>query len=408
MGNYEIREFYGKEQIPYKKLSAIMFRRGIEDLKDEAAYAEKLEEADSKRSEDFMRLGAFYDDVFYAAIESIPYMVRFDGHLCKMSGIGGVISDFNAPVKGAMKEIYKEAFIRMRKKGQYISHLFGFEENYYRQYGYDTSCREMIWHIPIDKLRIMKEGIIKPFDNSEKMKQEICTIREKFSADQNLYIQKSEKDWECFFENRHAYTQKILSFVHYSPEGVADAFMSYSTSANENRPQDMVTKELWFTNLSGLRGVLSYFATQRAYCDYLKITLPEHVDLSLITDSCGGWGKRDAYAENRHHGTTRIVDVEEILKIASYRGRGKICIRICDDIYAPWNNDCFTVEFGEKTTVTRGGTPDIEMNINAFSSGILGKTDFENLLLLPEVKVLRDAEFDKVFYKKKLFMEEHF
>ena len=86
-----------------------MFRRGIEDLKDEAAYAEKLEEADSKRSEDFMRLGAFYDDVFYAAIESIPYMVRFDGHLCKMSGIGGVISDFNAPVKGAMKEIYKEA-----------------------------------------------------------------------------------------------------------------------------------------------------------------------------------------------------------------------------------------------------------------------------------------------------------
>lgn len=408
MSSYEIREFYGKEQIPYKKLCAVMFRYGIGKLTDEAKYAEELTEKDNNRPEDFMRLGAFYDDVLYAAIESYPYTVHFDGHLCKMSGIGGVIADFNAPVKGAMKEIYKEAFIRMREKKQLISHLFGFEENYYRQYGYDASCRDMIWQIPVEKLRIVKEGVVKPFDNSENMKQDIRRVCEAFSKDKNLYIRKTERDWETFFEERKAYTTDVLSFVHYSDAGEADAFMSYTVSANENRPQDLVTKELWFSDLSGLRGVLSYFATQRAYCDVIKITLPEHVDLSFLTDSCGGWGKRDTFAENRHHGTSRIVDAEEILKLASYRGEGQLCIRIDGDVYAPWNNDCFMVKFGKDTKVTRGGTPDIEMNINAFSAGILGKTNFENLLLLPEIKVLRENEFDRVFYKKKLFMEEHF
>ncbi len=408
MKNYEIKECYGQEQIPYKKLCSVMFRYGNEKLADEETYKKELIEQDEKRSEDFMRLGAYKNGVLYAAIESYPYTVRFDGHLCKMSGIGGVIADFNAPVKGAMKEINKVAFVKMREKGQYISHLFGFEENYYRQYGYDASCRDVIWQIPVEKLRIIKEGTVKPFDNSEEMKQDIRKVRDAFSQDKNLYVQKTKQDWDSFFESRKAYVSDVFSFVHYNDAKEADAFMSYTVSANENRPQDLVTKELWFSDLSGLRGVLSYFATQRAYCDFLKITLPESVDLSLLTDSCGGWGKRDTFFENRHHGTSRIVDAEEILKLASYRSEGSICIRIVGDTYAPWNNDCFTVEFGKETKVTRGGTPDIEMSINAFSTGILGKTDFENLLLLPEVKVLQNADFERVFYKKKLFMEEHF
>ena len=139
-----------------------------------------------------------------------------------------------------------------------------------------------------------------------------------------------------------------------------------------------------------------------------SITLPETVDLSPVLNNWAGWGKRNVERTVCDTGVSRVVDVEEVLKMAKYRGEGTVCIGIYDDIYAPWNNGTFTVTFGKETTVTRGGTPDIEMTINAFSSGILGRIDAENLPMFPGVKICNDTELSGVFYKKPLWIEEHF
>ena len=136
--------------------------------------------------------------------------------------------------------------------------------------------------------------------------------------------------------------------------------------------------------------------------------MPVTEDIGPIVDSAGGWGKRNTERTVTNMGTSRVVDVEEILKMAAYRGTGRVCIRIYDDVYAPWNNDCFTVEFGEETRVSRGGEPDIEMKVNSFSAGIMGRMDCSNLLLFPDVKVYNDTDLDKVFYRKHVWMEEHY
>ena len=407
MEKYTIREFYGEEVLPYKKLASVMFRMKIGDLANEEAYKEKLIEADRSRGEDFFRLGAFYEDKLYAAFEVHDFQVYFDGKLCKMNGIGGVISDFNAPFKGAVKQLYARGFEMMREKGQYISHLFPFSENYYRQYGYDVTCQTATWPVPVDKLCVSKTGIVKPYDGSKEMQNDIITVFHQFAPDKNLLSVRDEKRWNTFFEERKPYVSGISSFVHYREDGTPDAYMNYTTEAQADKPQNLVTKELWYADFAALKGILSYFETQRPYCDRVVLKLPETLDISPIIDSKGGGGKRKTIRSIVNEGTTRVVDVEEVLKMAAYKGEGRICIKIYDDIYAPWNNDCFTVEFGKETKVTRGGTPDIEMKITSFSSGILGRFEFSNLLLFPDVKVTHTEHMDQVFYKKHLWIEEH-
>lgn len=408
MNKYEVREFYGEELIDYKKLCTVMFRGKNQFLKDEEEYKKILAEEDKQHGSDYFRLGAFYEGKLYAAITSNDFNTFFDGAPCKVSGIGGVISDYNSPFKGAMKLINSKAFEMMREKGQYISHLYGFEENYYRQYGYDVSCQSETWKIPVEKLSIYKEGIVKYYDGSEKMKNDIKAVYKKFVENVNLMLVKDDEGWDKFFDERQPYVSGVNAYVHYNDEGVADGYMSYFAQDQGDRPQNMVVSTLWYTDLPAIRGILSYFSTQRAYCDYIIVTLPETVDISPIVDSRGGWSKRIVVRTVSNQGTTRVVDVEQILKIAKYKGSGKVCIKVYDDIYAPWNNDCFTVEFGDETKVTRGGTPDIEMKINSFSSAILGRFEVENLRIIPDVNIFNEDELHKVFYKKHLWTEDHF
>ncbi len=408
MEKFEIKEFYGEDLIPYKKLSTVMFRSKNEQLADEEAYLETLKKQDESRGEDFVRLGAYHDGKLYAAIESYAFNTHFDGAECKMSGIGGVISDYNAPIKGAIKQIYTKAFEIMREKGQYISHLYPFEENYYRQYGYEVTCQSETWKVPAERLGIFKNGIVKPYDGTEKMKKDIVDIFNKFSKDKNLLATRNEKEWDKFFEDIKPYVTDNNTFVHYNSDNVADAYMNYGVQAQADRPQNLVVNTLWFTDFCGLRGILSYFAIQKSYCDYIIITVPETIDIAPIVDSHGGWGMRNAIRTVHNLGTTRVVDVEEVLKMAKYKGEGKVCVKVYDDIYAPWNNDCYTVEFGKETKVTRGGNPDIEMKITSFTSAIMGRFELDNLLIFDDVKINNFQNLDKVFYKKHLWIEGHF
>ena len=170
----------------------------------------------------------------------------------------------------------------------------------------------------------------------------------------------------------------------------------------------MEVTTLLFSDFAGLRGILSYFEFQKSYCDYIEIPLPFDVDISAFVNSTGGWGKRNTVRKVQNKFITRIVDVEEILKLAKYDGEGQVCIKV-EDSYAPWNDDVFTVKFGKEIEVKRGGTPDVEMTINSFSSAILGRYSAENITMFNDVKVNGNIDnLKKVFYKKSLWFEGQF
>ena len=409
MGSYEIKEFSGKRIVEYKKLAAVMFRSKSNGFDDEESFLKSVEEGDAASYDNVVRVGAFYNDRLYAGIESRGYdNVVFDGNVCKMSGVGCVVSDFNSPFKGGIGQIYKKAFEIMRQKGQYISHLYPFDETYYRTFGYDVSAATARWRVPVEKLLITREGMVVPYDGSEKMQSDIKAVHKAFTANHNLAIHKHDGMWKKFFDATKPFVSGFNSFVHYSPDGTPDAYMNYVLKNYEDKPSDIETREIWYTNIRALVGLLSYFGTQRACCDYVYLILPSDVDITPVVNSKGGYGKRIAEKIRQNRGMSRIVDVEKILEMAKYKGEGSICIQIYGDEYAPWNNDTYTVNYGTKTTVQRGGSPDIEMKINSFSSAILGRFDFANLILFNDVKINSNKEFENVFYRKPMWLCEKF
>ena len=408
MSGYEIKEFYGEDTLDYKRLCCTMFKNKNEGFRNPDEYKLQLAEDDKKRGEDFFRLGAFYDGKIYAGVEGNDFVVTFEGKPCRLSGISRVVSHYDPPFKGAMKQIFARAFEIMREQGQCISHLYPFEESYYRQYGYEVTAQGSTWYIPIEKINAKRSGKTVYYDGSEKMQNDIKEVFEKFSSDKNMMILRSNKDWNNFFADRIAYTVPNI-YVHYNNDNVPDAFMEYKLEPNKDRPQDMVINYLWYTCIDGLKGILSYFSTQHSYCDKVVLSLPANMDISAFINSTGGWGKRDTERVTKNRGASRAVDVEEVLKIVNIKGEGQVCIKIVDDTYAPWNNDCFTVTFGNERTVTRGGTPYIEMNINAFSSGIFGRYALADLNIFDSVKIYSNQEnLEKVFYIKENWTELHF
>ena len=404
--NYTIKEFNDAQAcFAYQKLKATLFRTAGKGLNDESEYISNF---DASVPPGFFRLGAFDEERLCAAASFLRYTVNLDGQKLTMYGVGGVVSDFNQPRKGAMKEIFAKAFERMKEKGVLLSHLYPFEQNYYRQYGYEVSCASAVWEIPVSAFKASADIKFIAFDDSDKMKQEIMDIYAVFANKRNMSVVRDEAYWDRFFQENKAYTSGAKIFVSYV-DGVADGVMRYTLKEHENKPFDFVVNNLYFKSFAGLRGLLSYFHTQRAYADKVYIHLPVDVDLSPMIDSCTGYGKRHASAKISDAGLSKVVDVEGILKAAQYQGTGTVAIKITNDTYCPWNNDCFTVCFGETTTVERGGNPDIEMDIRAFSSSILGRTPYECLDSFPDVKIYGNEEnLKKVFYKKRCWIEEHF
>ncbi len=405
---YTIREFYGEEGLAYRQLMCMMFRWQNAQLNKPEEFKKQLVEEDENQEDGFFRMGAYIGDKLYAAIECSGHTIYFDGTQCKMCGVGGVVSDFNGP-KGAIKQIYVKAFEKMRQNGQIFSHLYPFAENYYRQFGYDASAEYAFWNVPVERMSFPQYGKNIYFDGSDKMKADIEKVYAQFSVNQNLAVVKNRTQWRLFYNNRVPY-QNRSSFVHYNDENVPDGYMDF-IAIKKDGTQDLEVKTLWYTTMEGLKGCLSLFEKQKQYCNRVIIKLPKELDVSAFIDSTGGWGRKDKDALHSltNNGTSRVVDVEEVLKLAKIDGTGQVCIEIVGDHYASWNNGCYTIEFGKERKITKGGKPDIQMDINAFSSAILGRYAFDNLELLENVRILSNCEnLKKLFYKKPIWLEDTF
>lgn len=405
--SYEIKEFYDAEQFyEYRKLFSYLYRTTLRDLQDPERFQAVW--SSQPTAPELIRLGAFDQGRLYAAAQLHRHKVHYDGKELLMYGVGGVLSEYSKPYKGAMQQVFAEAFLRMKEQGTCISHLFPFSDDYYRQYGYEISSEKAIWEVPVSAIKKMGDGRFVIFDNSDKMKQEIRDIYNCFAARQNMAVLRTDRDWDEFFEAHTAFAGNCYTFVSYTDAG-ADGFVSFSRQKEGDQRPNYHADAICFKTYAGLRGLLAYFSTQTSYVENVILELPADIDLFPLLDSRKGNGMRHTHRFVRNIGLSRVVCVEGILKAARYHGQGQATIRIAGDTYCPWNNDCFTVTFGGETTVTRGGEPDIEMDIGAFTAGILGRCDPYALTAFPSVKIFGNEEtLQKVFYRKPCWIGDKF
>ena len=110
-------------------------------------------------------------------------------------------------------------------------------------------------------------------------------------------------------------------------------------------------------------------------------------------------------------GMVRVINVAQVLRMASSKGSGSLVLDITD-AQIPQNNGRFEVRFADGATADVGMTdkePDLRMGINDFSRLILGRYDTEALAYMDGVEVLCPPDkAAKLIFKKPQYITRYF
>ena len=415
----EVRRVKAEEALRYEELSCLAFHYREEKLADREKAEQWAKECDEKNfprgiHKNIMeRVCAFQNGQIVAGMKINPYTVRFDGDDCDMAGIGAVLSDPEIRKSGTIRAIFPVAFALMREHGQYLSHLYPFSAYFYRKFGYEALTGKVTWKIPVEYLpKADNKGIV-CYRGTQEQKEDIKNVYLAFMSNFNMSVVRDENGWEKYFESRVPYASDFYSYLHYDEEGKPDGFFSYQLQYEGDTPFILSAGGgFYFSTAEGLRALLAFGATYGSYASRLDLVLPREINIScLLNELTGGFGKKEIQKEQTAmSGMSRVIDVEEILKMARYLGKGRAVIEIKDE-QCPWNQDVFRVEFdGRATSVSRTGEcPDAVMGIGIFSALILGVYQFEQIRFLPQVVIYGNEEnLRKIFYQKACWIEEGF
>ena len=415
MDEFVIKDLTAEELPAYWKLACIAFHSKSAGLEDEKTFLENCTKGEEKAKANptaggnyCTRAGLFRDGKLLSTLTAHAFEVNFDGNPCEFCGIGGVMSDPGARKTGGVSRVLSRELEKMHQRGQLLSHLYPFQTSFYRKFGYEHCAYAVEWTIPTQFLPQIPYDI-RWYENTPEEQETVRKLYETFAESHNLALRRSSARWENQFRGLQPYSGKNFSYLHYGEDG-PDGFLSYQPVEHDNAPLTIVVDRLYYAHPQALRKMLAFLGSQRPYADEVKLRLPLGVDISAwLTEVCTAYDKRDVRRELLHLGASRVVDVEGILKLARYCGRGSADIRVVDPV-CPWNDKCFHVVFDDRCqSVTETDRWDIRLTIGAFTALILGGRDLSEAAFMEGVEMGGNLEnLRKIFYKKSMWIEDHF
>lgn len=417
MDALEIRNLTTPEDaLRYSQLASIAFHSKNERLGDEEAYKEYAAQNEARALADKTqqgnyrtRTGLFQDGKLLSAVTANAFEITFDGNLCQMCGIGGVMSDPSARRTGGVSRVLRHELAAMKERGQVFSHLYPFLTSFYRKFGYTHCAYATKWTIPLQFLPTGDCGCVRLFENTPLQQQEVRQVYAQFAGRYNLAVDRSDARWEGIFKSRLPYTSGIYSYLHYGQSG-PDAFLSYRMPSPDEASTTVKVIDLYFATPDALRQMLIFLGQLRSYASELALRLPQDANISgWLTEMTSHYGKLTVKQQLTHMGASRVVDAEAALRLARYRGKGEARIRILDPLCS-WNDKAFHVVFDERClSIRETDTWDVSMDICDFSCLILGGQDFSQHPYLTSVEVRGNLEnLEKIFYRKPLWIGDSF
>ena len=415
MNELQLRDLAPEDQPSYWKLACIAFHSKNAGLEDEKAFLESCISGEKKAKENptalgntVVRTGIFQGDKLLSALTAHAFEMHFDGNLCEFCGIGGVMSDPSARRIGGVSRLIRHALQAAKERGQVFSHLYPFQSSFYRKFGYTHCAYKEQWTIPTQFLPEIPYNI-RWYENTAAEQQAVKNIYETFAASYNLSVHRSGDRWNGLFGKWKPYSGNSFSYLHEGSDG-PDGFLTYHTRTLDDAPMTILVDRLYFTNPKALREMLAFLGSQRSYASEVQLPLPLGVDISCwLKEMCTAYDKCNVRRETVHLGASRVVDVEAVLKLARYRGKGTAGIRV-DDPACPWNNRIFRVTFDETClSVTEGKDWDIRLGIDTFTTLILGGRDLSEIAYMDGAEFRENLEnLQKIFYKKPLWLDDSF
>lgn len=413
-----VRKIHPEELKRTKELFSIAFEYEYDCDKDAMeVYEESLNEP--KTREDIYPLekyAAFLDDdkTMTSCLSAIRFPMQFDGNSVVMAGIGGVSSLPQYRRTGGIRGCFTRMLGDLYQEGVVFSYLYPFSTAYYRKFGYEMGC--VCNHYELDLSFIpayQVDGHCELLDesNREMRFEDIKEIYQDWQKKFNCMIE--NESWEYQFATEaNPYKKQEFTYIYYGQNKKPTAYMTLRKEKNE-RGQLLSCSKFVFKNVEGLKGLLALAKTFSSdhYC--IRFTLPESCDITpLIPERSLGACK----IETSYLGMVRVIQVEQVLKIARYIGTGELKIEV-KDANIPENNGVFQVIFEQGKAVTvekvKNSIPQISMTVAEFSRWITGVQDtaamkFCNDVQIVDAGIVESGVLRQVFYKKPCFLMEYF
>lgn len=336
------------------------------------------------------------------------FPIHFDGHRCKMGGVGGVSTLPQYRRMGGIRGCFEACLPDLYHSGYTFSYLYPFSTGYYRKFGFECCVQKL--HVTVD-LGLWNPqsltGTVRLCEPNHPMTESIREIDRVWEQRYNMMVIHGEDDYQWTKKLDPAGTLEF-TYVYESLDGQP---LAYTTFRMVNQPdgRNLMCSRFFFLNREGFSGLMNLFKSLASDHRFVKFILPAGASMEYLLPE---WSMGAAQWSVCNGGMVRVVNVKDALEKAAYRGSGDLTIKIQDD-QIPENNNCFAVTFqdGKATCVeTTNAEPDIIMTIPTFSALLTGVAEFESAAQWMDGLNIKNphACFCRVFYRKPLMIADAF
>lgn len=343
-----------------------------------------------------------------SALSISDFQVYFDGHSCKMGGIGGVSTLPQYRRKGGIRGCFEKALPSMYAEGYDFSYLYPFSTGYYRKFGYESCVQKYALTIHLGLLNPPAvQGQFLLVESKKSMADDIRSIDQVWENQYNMMVQ-HDADYYGWCAKVDPAIKQEFTYVYFDASGTPKAYTTFH-KADEANGRNLICTRFCFIDKDGFSGLMNLFKCFSSDHMYAKFSLPTTTAMQYLMPE---WSMGAAQWSIQPAGMVRIIRVKDVLGKATYRGSGNLVLQIRDP-QIPENNATFSITFSDgcaDSVTETNAEPDAVLNISTFSALICGITDFEDAaqwmngldIVHPQVC------FDRIFYRKKLLITEPF
>ena len=399
----ETRRLETEELIQLRRIHTIVYNQRKDYSKEENQKPDPLEHPAS------WACGVFENGKLLAGMFELDYLMRFDGHSVKMSGISGVGTLPEARKGGHVRHIFEKILPESYENGVVFSTLAPFSHDFYRKFGYEIACARNDISISMGDFDIKSSGEfihILPGDDTSLLAEVHSAYIKNINHGIHRDYWQDNRAWKIFTGDEPCTTGTFL-YLWKDINGKARSYIKYK-DVTEDGDHHMSVTELAFIDKEGLYGALGLVGSLSAQFENFKWAMPTYIDPCDFTG--------DAWSIEMKiipRDMTRVVNVKTALELMRKPGcNGAYVIDVKDGNISA-NNGKYLVEFGpEGSSVSpASGNADICCDILMLSQLVTGYRSLENALYSRQegLEVYNNVETLKsVFTQRPQHVTEYF
>ncbi len=301
--------------------------------------------------------GAWDGGKLRSAVTIEHYQVYLgDKVVAPMGGIAGVACLPADRGRGYAKTLLIRSLETMRENGQYVSALFPFSWDYYRQFGWEWVGVKKEYTIPTSVLQIAPDTVMVRAASEEDFPA-IRNIYEQFSKRYRGMVQRDDRMWKSVLQSRdNKYTYSYILEDETQPGG-------YLVYRHEDGDTTSLREFIALTPQA--------MKAQLGLLHRLAMQIP-NVRIKAASDDTLWMHRMHWDIQTKLSPVTmgRVTDVKVAFQSwtpnPSYSGRVTFLVR---DVHAPWNDGVWQAQYenGECVIEKSAETPDVEMDIQTLS-----------------------------------------